>query len=65
MAINAKPATIKIPRLLSDVTALNNNMPPTNPRNNVAVPAITGLKDVPFVISGKKTLASNEKIASK
>ena len=42
MAIDAKPATIKIPRLLSDVTALNNNMPPTNPRNNVAVPAITG-----------------------
>ena len=41
MAINAKPMTIKIPLLLSDVVALNNNMPPTSPRNNVAVPWIT------------------------
>ncbi len=38
--IDAKPDTIKITRLLSDVVALNNNMPPTSPRNSVAVPAI-------------------------
>ena len=41
MAINAKPMAIKIPLLLSDVVALNNNMPPASPRNNVAVPCIT------------------------
>ena len=41
MAINAKPMVIKIPLLLSDVMALNNSMPPTSPRNNVAVPWIT------------------------
>ena len=41
MAINAKPMTIKIPLLLSDVVALNNNMPPASPRNNVAVPWMT------------------------
>jgi len=38
MAINAKPMTIKIPLLLSDVVALNNSIAPTSPRNNVAVP---------------------------
>ena len=38
MAINTKPMAIKIPLLLSDVVALNNNMPPASPRNNVAVP---------------------------
>ena len=41
MAINAKLMTIKIPLLLSDVVALNNNMPPASPRNNVATPWIT------------------------
>ena len=65
MAINAKPTTIKIPRRLSDVRALNNSMAPTSPRNNVAVPWITRSKDANGVISGKKTPASNAKIASK
>ena len=41
MAINAKPMAIKIPLLLSDVMALNNNIAPTSPRNNVAVPWMT------------------------
>ena len=62
MAINAKPIAIKIPLLLSDVMALNNSMPPASPRNNVAVPWITYSKDIPGVISGKKTPASNAKI---
>ena len=44
MAINTKPITIKIPRLLL-VGALNNNMPPASPRNNAAVPWTTRLKD--------------------
>ena len=65
MVINAKPTAIKIPRLLSDAVALNNSMAPTSPRNNVAVPWITRSKDTPGVISGKKTPASNAKIASK
>ena len=65
MAIKAKPIAIKTPRLLFDVVALNNRMPPTNPRNNVAVPWITISKDIPGVISGKKTPASNTKIASR
>ena len=41
MVISAKPTTIKIPRLVSDVTALNNSMPPASPRNNTAMPEIT------------------------
>ena len=41
MAINAKPMAIKIPLPLSDVVALNNNMPPASPRNSVAVPWMT------------------------
>ena len=41
MAINAKPMTIKVPLLLSDVVDLNNNMPAASPRNNVAVPWMT------------------------
>ena len=65
MATNVKPIAIKIPRLLSDVVALNNNMPPASPRNNVAVPCITISKDTPGVISGKKTPVSNAKIASR
>ena len=40
MAINAKPMTMKIPLLLSDVIALNNSMPPASPRNNAAAPWI-------------------------
>jgi hypothetical protein len=40
MAINAKPTAIKIPRRLSDVAALNNSMPPTNPRDSVTIPWI-------------------------
>ena len=65
MVINAKPTAIKIPRLLSDVAALNNSMAPTNPRNNVAVPRMTKSRGIPGVINGKKTPASNAKIASK
>ena len=65
MAINAKPTTIKIPRRLSDVRALNNSIAPTSPRNNVAVPWITCSEGIPGVISGKKTPESNAKIASK
>ena len=55
----------RIPRFLSDVVALNNNMPPAKPRNNIAVPPITKLKasSAPVVISGKKTPESNTKIA--
>jgi len=40
MATNAKPIAIKIPRLLSDVVALNNNILPASPRNSVSVPMI-------------------------
>ena len=65
MLINAKPMVIKIPRLLSDVVALNNNMPPTNPRNNTALPAITATKDKLGVISGEKIPASNAKNPSR
>ena len=72
IAINAKPAARKIPRLLSDVTPLNNNMQPNTPRSNVIVPPITKLKDVKTVnsssdneTSGKKTPESNAKIAIK
>ena len=65
IAINANPITIKIPRLLSDVTPLNNRIAPTSPRNSVAVPCITGSKDVWYVISGTKIPASNAKNASR
>ena len=65
MAINTKPMAIKIPLLLSDVVALNNSMPPTSPRNNVAVPWIVRSKGIPGVISGKKTPENNAKIASR
>ena len=41
MAIDAKPTTIKIPCLVSDVTALNNSIDPISPRNNVATPWMT------------------------
>ena len=64
MAINAKPAAIKIPRFLFDV-ALNNNIPPASQRNNAAVPWTTRSIGTPGVISGKKTPESNVKIASK
>ena len=64
IAISAKPMAIKIPRLFSDVIALNNSMPPNSPRNNTAVPWITKSKDTAGVINGKKTPASNAKIAS-
>ena len=50
MVINAKPTAIKIPRVLSDVTALNNSMVPISPRNNVAVPRMIKSKDTPGVI---------------
>ena len=46
IAINANPIAIKTPRLLSDVVALNNRIPPASPRNSVAVPWITASKDV-------------------
>ena len=65
MLINAKPIVIKIPRLLSDVVALNNNMPPTSPRNNTAVPAIVLSKGMLGIISGEKIPASNTKNPSK
>ena len=52
MVINAKPTAIKIPRFLSDVAALNNRIAPASPRNNVAMPCMTGSKDVWCVISG-------------
>ena len=65
IAINANPIVIKIPRLLSDVTPLNNRIAPTSPRNSVAMPLITSSKDVWCVISGKKTPAGNVKNASR
>ena len=65
MEINANPTAIKIPRLLSDVAALNNRIAPASPRNNVAVPCITVSKDVWYVISGTKIPASNTKNASR
>ncbi len=63
--INVNPIAIKISRLLSDVTPLNNRIAPASPRNNAAVPWITGSKDTPGVINGKKTPASNAKNASR
>ncbi len=63
--INANPTAIKTPRLLSDVTALNNSMAPANPRINVAIPCTGISKGAPCVISGKKIPESNAKIASK
>ena len=65
IAINANPMAIKIPRLLSDVTPLNNRIAPASPRNSVAIPWITISKDVWYVISGKKMPASNAKNASR
>ena len=65
MAINANPIAIKIPRLLSDVAALNNRIAPASPRNSVAIPWITTSKDVWYVISGKKMPASNAKNVSR
>ena len=61
------PMARRIPRLLFDVVALNNSMPPARPRNNVAVPPMTKLKafSAPGVIIGKKTPESNVKIATK
>jgi len=65
VAINANPIAIKIPRLLSDVAALNNRIAPASPRNSVAMPWITTSKDVWYVIIGKKIPASNAKNASR
>ena len=65
MAINANPIAIKIPRLLSDVAALNNRIAPASPRNSVVIPWITISKDVWYVISGTKIPASNAKNASR
>ena len=65
VAINANPIAIKIPRLLSDVTPLNNRIAPASPRNSAATPWITVSKDVWCVISGKKIPASNAKNASR
>ena len=45
MVISANPIAIKIPRLLSDVAALNNRIAPVSPRNSVAVPWIARSKD--------------------
>ena len=52
IAISANPIVIKIPRLSSDVVALNNRIAPTSPRNSAAMPSITSSKDAWFVISG-------------
>jgi len=41
VAINVNPMMIKTPRLLSDVAALNNRIPPASPRNSVTTPWIT------------------------
>ena len=65
MPINANPITIKILRLLSDVTPLNNRIAPASPRNSAAMPWVTTSKDVWYVISGKKIPASNAKNASR
>ena len=63
--ISANPIAIKTPRLLSDVTPLNNRIAPASPRNSAAIPSITTSKDVWYVISGKKIPASNAKNASR
>ena len=65
IANNANPIAIKIPRLSSDVAALNNRIAPASPRNSVAIPWITISKDVWYVISGTKIPASNAKNASR
>ena len=65
MEINANPIAIKIPRLLSDVTPLNNRIAPASPRDSAAIPWITTSKDTWYVISGTKTPASNAKNASR
>ena len=65
MEINANPTAIKIPRLLSDVAALNNRIPPASPINNVTTPWITVSKDIWCAISGTKIPASNAKNASR
>ena len=65
IAINANPIAIKIPRLLSDVAALNNRIAPASPRNSVATPWITISKDIWYVISGTKMTESNAKNASR
>ena len=63
--ISANPIAIITPRLLSDVTPLNNRIAPASPRNSVAMPLITASKDVWYVISGKKIPESNAKNASR
>ena len=65
IAINANPIAIKTPRLLSDVIALNNRIPPASPRNSAAMPWATTSKDVWCVISGKKMPERNAKNASR
>ena len=53
IAISANPIVTKIPRLLSDVAPLNNRIAPASPRNNVAMPWITGSKELGLgVING-------------
>ena len=63
--ISANPIAIKTPRLLSDVTPLNNRIAPASPRNSVAIPWITASKDIWYVISGTKIPATNAKNASR
>ena len=78
MAINANPIAIKIPRLSPDVAPLYNRIPPTSPRNSVAMPWMQTARTLfpkrlalvdPLVscccISGKKTPESNAKNASR
>ena len=67
VAINVNPMTIKTPRLLSDVTALNNRIPPASPRNSVAMPWIARSKDgvMEEPSNGTKIPESNAKNASR
>ena len=64
MPTNVKPMAMKIPCLLLEVAPLNNNMAPTSPRNNVAVPAITVSKDR-FMTYGRKMPDSSTKNPSR
>ena len=65
MVINANPTTIKILCPLPDDAPLNNRIAPISPKNNAAMPWITGSKDTCCVISGKKMPASSAKNASR
>ena len=67
IVISANPIAIKIPRLLSDVAALNNRIAPASPRNSVAMPWIARSKDgvMEEPSNGTKIPESNAKNTSK